>query len=416
LEWLGCEGCAALKAGFDAGPMGSKSGPAAQRNLIWNADLAIPGEDPETPEGWTFNTWGRTAAKGTWIDPGGSGDRALRVEVSERRDGDAKWHFDRVGLVGDAWYSYSDLHRSDGRSRIVLSCRRTSDGAVTHRNLWQSGASDTWRREEVRFYLGRSGGCEATVFHLVDRDGFLETRAAVLTPVRPRPLARPLVSIAFDDGWKSAVTTARAELEVRGFTGSFYLVKSFIGDPAGRHASAADLRELLAAAVTKGHEIGSHTAYHGVLTGLPAQRRRQEMRENLEWLAGLGVHQAGLAYPRGEFDDRVEVEARVLHPYARTSLDGLNDAATDPYRIAVLPVTRGMETAEVLGRIDDAVRTSTWLVLLLHDVGEPDPTDPYRTSSAQYRAVLDRLAAGDAAVVTVAAALKEIGEQSAPSR
>jgi len=421
-RWLGCQGCGARNAGFGTvaalGPGGGTggAGPTDPGNLIPNAALSVPGPERDAPAGWTFNRWGRSAAKGTWLESGGvSGGGALRVEVSRHGDGDAKWHFRRVRLAGDAWYSYSDFHRSDGRSRMVLSCRRGSDGVVSYRNIWQSEASAAWRREEVRFYLGPAADCEATIFHLVDRTGFLETSLAALVPVEPRPLARPLVSLAFDDGWKSAVTTARADLEERGFTGSYYLVKSFIGDPGGRYASAADLRALLAAS-RKGHEIGSHTAYHHLLGSLSAPLRRQELRENLDWLRGLGVTGAGLAYPFGDFDDRVGVEARALHPYARTSFDGLNDAATDRYRITVLPVTAGTETAEILARIDDAVRTSTWLVLLFHDVGAPDPADPYRTSTTQFTAVLDRLAEGDAAVVTVAAALKEIGEQAAPVR
>ena len=397
---------AALSAGAGADDLDSPM----DGNLVPNAALSTPGVKAGAPAGWTFDAWGRNAATGSWFpSPDLPGGYALRVNVSRHEDGDAKWHFDRIRLAGDTWYSYRDLHRSDGRSRLILSCRDTATGAIRYRSLGQSSASASWRKESVRFYIGPSDGCQATILHLVDRNGFLETAHPVLVGVPPRPLARPLVSVAFDDGWKGAVTTARADLEARGFVGSFYLVKSFIDHPGGQYASTSDLRVLVADAAKKGHEIGSHTAHHGPLTLLPAGQLRAELRENLDWLSGLGVVRAGFAYPLGDFDRTVEPEARSLHPYARTSLDGLNDGTTDRFRIRVRTVTAETDTASILASIDDAVRSSTWLVLLFHDIGPSDPANPYRTSRAQYLTVLDRLSEGDATVVTVAAALQKLG-------
>ncbi len=382
----------------------------SRKNLVPDGALTEEGPAPGAPAGWTFNAWGENGAKGSWIEsPGVAAGRALRIDMSNYRNGDAKWLFDRVRLAGGAWYSYSDLHRSDGRSRLVLSCREGSGGAVWNRVIGQTGASRVWRREEVRFYLRPGTGCEASLLHLIDRDGYLELARPLLAPAAPRPLPRPLVSLAFDDGWKGAVTTARADLEARHFVGSYYLVRSVIDHPSGRYASASDLRELVAAAAAKGHEIGSHAAHHKPLSLLPPGRIRAELKESLEWLSELGVDHPGIAYPFGDFDDRVEAQARVLYPYARTSLDGLNDAAVDRYRVRVLTVTTATDTASILAGIADAVRTSTWLVILFHDIGEFDPSNPYRTSRAQYLAVLDRLAAGDAAVVTVAGALRQLG-------
>ncbi len=334
------------------------------------------------------------------------------MEVRGRHDGGAQWLFDRIELPGDAWYSYSDLHRSDGRSRILLSCMRAAGGSVSYRVIAQSGASAEWHREEVRFYLGPSADCEASVLHAVDRDGFLEIARPTLRRAPPAPLARPLVSLAFDDGFKSAVTTAREDLETRGFAASYYLVKKFIDDPGGHYATTADLRALVASAAARGHEIASHTAHHPFLTGMSPRARRREMKAGLSWLSRLGIAPAGLAYPLGDFDAATEADARRFHPYARTSLDGLNDASTNRYRIKVETVTADTDTTAILDRIDDAVRTSTWLVLLFHDIGGPAPPDPYLTPRAQYLAVLDRLGRGDAAVVTVAEALRQIAGQA----
>lgn len=404
------DSCRIRWAAHTAGVGGDKVDSLEDGNLVPNSALSTPDANAGAPAGWTFNVWGRNIATGSWLpSPEVPGGHALRVNVSQYKDGDAKWYFDPIRLTDDTWYSYQDLHRSDGRSRLILSCRQTATGAVWHRTIGQSGASASWQQESVRFYIGPLAGCEATILHLVDRNGFLETAHPILARVQPKRLARSLVSVAFDDGWKSAVTTARTDLEARGLVGSYYLVKSLIDHPGGQYASTSDLLALVADAAKKGHEIGSHTAHHDPLSLLPAGQLRVELKENLDWLLGHGVTRPGLAYPFGDFDGTVETEARSMHPYARTSLDGLNDGTTDRYRIRVRAVTDQTDTASILASIDDAIRSSTWLVLLFHDIGPSDPANPYRTSRAQYLTILDRLTARDATVVTVAAALEELG-------
>lgn len=384
-RWLGCAACGSMEAAIDGGAVFGVPG-----NLVPNAFLSPARAKGEAPAGWTFGAWGANRAKGSWLPSGGVlGGRALRVDVSDYRDGDAKWSFDRVKLAGDTWYSYSDYHRSDGRSRILLSCRKTADATVRNRSIGQSDASATWRRESVRFYLGPAADCEATILHLLDRNGFLETDLPALAPVQPRPLARPLVSLAFDDGWRSAVNRGRADLEARGLVGSYYLGESLIGDPDGHYASRAELQALLAEAARKGHEIGSHAAHHRRLSALRGRLRWQEMKANADWLSTLGVSRAGLAYPLGDFDAATEAQARALHAYARTSLEGLNDAATDRYRIEVLPVTTETETATILARIDDAAArrrgsscsSTTWAIPIRRTrIGRPTPnTSPCST-------------------------------------
>jgi peptidoglycan/xylan/chitin deacetylase (PgdA/CDA1 family) len=373
------------------------------------------GSTRDAPDGWTFDSWGQNLAVGRYLKSGGLfGGHALRVEMSRYRDGDAKWSFRRVRLAGDAWYSFSDFFRSAGRSRIVLSYREAGRGGIRNRNIGQADASGTWSRASARFYLGPAEGEGVTVYHLIDGEGFLETARPALVRVGPRPLPRPLASLAFDDGWKSALTRARSDLESHHLAGSYYLVETFLDDREGRYASTADLRRLITEAPGKGHEIGSHTAHHRPLSRVAEEARRQELQENIDWLANLGVSRPGLSYPFGDSDAASEAEVRALHPYARTSLDGLNDGTVDRYRIKVFPVTAETATASLLARIDDAVRTSTWLVLLFHDIGESNPSNPYRTSRAQFLDVLDRLSAGDITVVTVADALKEVERSRDP--
>jgi peptidoglycan/xylan/chitin deacetylase (PgdA/CDA1 family) len=243
--------------------------------------------------------------------------------------------------------------------------------------------------------------------HIVDRNGWLETDSHALVAMEGRPLARPLASIAFDDLWATALSVGAQELNARRMRGTFYVTRAFAEAPGGRYASVLELRQILV--MGRGHEFGAHGATHRPLTTLLDSALRQDLEEAHSFLRSIGATADGLAYPLGDFDDRVERSVQGVYRYARTSLFGLNDADTNPWRVRVIPVTTETSARFLIDRIEDAVRTSTWIVLLFHDLGTPVAGNPYRTSVDDFRAVLDRLATGDLGVVTVYEALREIG-------
>ena len=104
---------------------------------------------------------------------------------------------------------------------------------------------------------------------------------------------RTVVSITFDDGWRSQAAAARylADRQVRA---TFYVNSEQIGAP--NYLALAELRELAA----RGHEIGGHTLTHAHLAQLsPADVRREvcDDRANLQF---LGFPAPSFAYPYGE--------------------------------------------------------------------------------------------------------------------
>jgi peptidoglycan/xylan/chitin deacetylase (PgdA/CDA1 family) len=91
-----------------------------------------------------------------------------------------------------------------------------------------------------------------------------------------------------------------------------------------------------------GHEIGSHTVSHPLLSKLHAEGMRGEValaRGRLsEWLGG---DVPGFCYPNGDFDARVVAAvARAGHSYACTTRSGIHRAGDDPFtirRVDVVP-------------------------------------------------------------------------------
>lgn len=152
------------------------------------------------------------------------------------------------------------------------------------------------------------------------------------------PMDPKAVLLTFDDGYRDNLAEAAPVLAEHGFTATVFPVLERIGgdnsvwpmsDPAGlgEFMDAAQLRDWLAA----GHQIGSHTATHPVLTALADRTLAQELatsRAGLERM--LGQPCTSLAYPGGDVDARVAAAARAAgYDLCFTTRSGINPAGAD---------------------------------------------------------------------------------------
>lgn len=379
---------------------------AAQGNQISNPGAEIA-ENPAKPEEWASDNWGSNHANLTWESGKAfSGEHFLSAVMADYQDGDAKWIFTPQQLKTHQWYEYSDYYRSDGRNRMIMSCQVNNQRYFY--TVWQTHHSNDWHLNRFRFYNSPFRECNLTMMHVLDRNGYLHTDHHQLLPVAAQPLKRPLISITFDDIWAGAMNPGATELEKRGWKGSFYVTGKYArlaADPAYAHVD--DIKSL----IQRGHEIGSHSNTHPLMTSINNNDLAEEVKNNHDYLKFLGQAPEGFAYPFGDFTEEVETEVKRYHGYARTSLVGLNDKTLDRFRLRIMPVTTSTTTSELFAWIEDAERTSTWLILLFHDLkpGEGDAT--YTTSSTQYLQIMDYLERKKLTVLPVNAALKEVEEQ-----
>lgn len=116
-----------------------------------------------------------------------------------------------------------------------------------------------------------------------------------------------LVGITFDDGYVNVLENAVPELVNHGFTATMFILSGLMG----KVTEWADMKprwplmtgDQVLQVAEAGMEIGSHTATHPHLRGLPAEQLKAEVagsRSDLAELVGKPIR--GFAYPYGKQD------------------------------------------------------------------------------------------------------------------
>lgn len=168
---------------------------------------------------------------------------------------------------------------------------------------------------------------------------------------------RPRAAITFDDGYRDNFEHAAPILSARGVPATFFISSRFIGSrrrmwfevaaaawmrmraagndiplgnwmnrlkrlpPAERDSAIAECAgegdwvsperdaamtwDEVADLQSAGHEIGCHSRTHPILPLLTDDELRDEIGGCLEDLRDHGIHAHGIAYPNGDFDERV---------------------------------------------------------------------------------------------------------------
>ncbi len=112
------------------------------------------------------------------------------------------------------------------------------------------------------------------------------------------------VALTFDDGYTDALTAALPVLQQHGFTATFYIINSRVGQPGYL------TWDELAAIRDAGMELGAHTIDHLNLTDLDSAEAFRQMAESKSGLeSALGIPITSLCYPAGFYSDSIAAQA-----------------------------------------------------------------------------------------------------------
>ncbi len=195
-------------------------------------------------------------------------------------------------------------------------------------------------------------------------------RLMATKPARLQGLARPLLTISFDDAPVSAAVEGAAILERHGVRGTYFISAGLCGQEShlGRYTEAADIQRLADA----GHEIACHTLTHLDCGRAGDKAITAELDQNRDALVRLGVPAPRtFAYPYGDVSPAAKAVLTDRFVASRALHHGLITTGTDMNQAPAVGIegADGEQVARTwLERA--AATTDSWLILYSHDVRE----------------------------------------------
>jgi peptidoglycan/xylan/chitin deacetylase (PgdA/CDA1 family) len=376
-------------------------------NLVPNpgVETAATG-NANLPANWTNNSWGTNNATFRYVTDGvHSGTHALKVNIGSYTDGDAKWYFTPQTIDSTKMYDFSDYYKSNAESYVVVDFGM-SDGTDQYVTLGTLAAASSWTKFEEQFSVPQ-GAQTATVFHLMNRVGWVVTDDYSLASYTPVGFDKARVSLTFDDAWASVYQNALPVLDKYGFKSTQYLLTGNTADPD--YMTSAMMKAL----GDDGQEIASHTVDHQDLVTLTSAQQKSELSDSKTSLQSwTGKTVTDFAAPYGSYDQNVIANIKKYYASQRGVVAGFNSKNYfNIYDIKVQDIQTNTSLAQVQAWIAQAQATNTWLVLVYHQVTTDPNAGDYNTTPADLDAQFNAIQTSGISVETVAQALAEIKPQ-----
>jgi peptidoglycan/xylan/chitin deacetylase (PgdA/CDA1 family) len=372
-------------------------------NLILNGDLEELGAEGNKPKNWDIGNWGTNQIEAIYPDTGLNSSKAATIKINQISDGDGKWYFSEVPIEANTVYIFEDSYKSNAASRIVVRYTLGDGSVVYEESGGEVSQSSEWQIVN-RKITPPSSAISLTVFHLIDKVGFLTIDNVSLTKyVNPNSLSEGMLSLDFDDGWESTFANGLPILNAANLKSTLYIVSKYVGAP--EYASLAEIM----AAQSLGHEIGSHTQTHPQLPLLDPSSMEQEISQSKHDLITMGLSPiTSLAYPYGEYNDQVvALTKQAGYQSARTALvvdGGFNDKSTDHFLLKTQSVENNTSIETIKSWIETAVKNKTWLILVMHQIDNSG--SEYSISPQKLQQIVDYIKATQVKVVTVSQGLE----------
>lgn len=358
-----------------------------------------------SPLAWQNSKWGTNTATFSFSSTGNSGDHSARVDMTKYTDGDAKWYFDAQPAQGGQTYSFSDYYKSSIDTRVVVAANK-SDGTTVYLNLKNAPASPSgWTQYSDAVELP-TDTLSVTVFHLIAGVGYLSVDDYSFVPTTVHGFNSGLVSLTFDDGWKSIYTNGLPILSAHHVLSTQYILTGNIdNDPL--YMTSSDVQALKDA----GHQIASHTVTHPDLTTLAFNDMMAELTNSKNFLENnFGSPVQDFASPYGAYNSSSITAIKTLYRSHRSVDEGYNSKDNfDLYNIRVQNILTTTTPEQVASWVTKAKTDKTWLVLVYHQVDGSG--DSYAVTPAGLEAHISAIEQSGLPVKTVDQAIAELAPQ-----
>ncbi len=375
-------------------------------NKIVNPSVEIF-NDGGLPNNWSKGAWGEDlSCDFSYYKYGRTGDRSLRIDIdSYGLNGDAKWYHEPIEVKAGEWYEFSNYYRSDVLTTVTIK-QLHKDGTLSYFDLANvSPSPDKWKKFSRAFYVNENIK-EITAYHLIRNEGYLITDDYHLDLYTPQAFDRALLTLTFDDGWQENYETA---LPIMGQ----YEVKSTQAF-ATKYINQNNNEDInkIKLFIENGHEIESHSVNHYNMTELTDEEILYELQESQSFLRQLFPDQSvnNFFSPFGVYNDKILNMVHELYDSHRSTDVGFNSKDNfDVYNVRVQNVLSTTTANQIKIWVDEAMKTSTWLVLVYHRVtNDPGYYDSFEDDFLQH---IEVISDSGITVLTYSEALKEITDQ-----
>lgn len=400
--------------------------PIQGANLVSNPGVE-DSADGVTPTGWTADQWGTAVGTLTYEADAHSGSHSVKATITSypagtdtNTGGALNWTFAPVSVTPGKTYKFSNWYKSDVNTEFDVMVN-FADGTTQYYYLAAAPASSTWTLGDGVFEVP-ANAVSATVFQPLTSVGYVQSDDFNFYQYTPTPFAEGLVSLTFDDGWRSIYTNGLPLLQKYNMVSTDYMLTSTLDYPD--YMTKAMMQDMLNA----GNEIGGHTVDHCDLTGQQTDDKKvcptpisdtkvnQEIDQNKTDLQNMfSTPVTDFATPYGAYNDQVIADIKAAGYQSHRSTDvGYNSIDNfDPYNIKVQNITSATTPADVQAWVNEAIANKEWLVIVYHEVSDAPEDTTYYVTPDNLDAELAGIQASGIKVVTVAQALNELEPQVA---
>lgn len=250
----------------------------------------------------------------------------------------------------------------------------------------------------------------ASVKDLSERGANAEIAQSKVSSDKATLFEEPVVSVTFDDGWRTIATNGAKVFAEHGVATTQYIIVDNIGDP--NFLSYAQLVAFKEA----GHEIGSHSLSHSALGEASEKDVIREMKRSKESLVAgklLDNDRATFAYPYGSYSYRTNELGAPIYQTIRntnaTAKDGFNhddvntEARFDRTMLIGYTIRKNTSDVDIRAALDYTQQNNGWLVLTFHQVSD-EPSE-FAVNPSRLAEIFDMIRSYDIKTMTVGDAL-----------
>ncbi|MDP3963130.1 MAG: polysaccharide deacetylase family protein, partial [bacterium] len=367
--------------------------PDSGPNRIANPSLETAATSGD-PQGWFRGRWGTNTAVFTYPVAGLEGARAARVALTSRTSGDAKWYFADVPITPGSSWRFTDRFVANIPSTITARFA-LGNGQFLYEDLMRHTAAAGPQGTDVTF-TAPQGTVSVTIFHLINTVGTLTIDDYGLVAASGGDPTEGIVTLTFDDGWKSIYENAIPMLRGAGIKSTQYIATGYLGFPA--YITPTEVIAMQ----NEGHEIGAHSRTHRDLTTVSLAEATEEIAGSRDDLISIGVHSVKtFAYPFGAYNDGLKQILRNEGFVAARSTDNGANIPTmlDAFALKRHRADNSVTAAQIKTWIDEAREEKTWLILALHRIDNDGSA--YSTPPAMLQEIIDHLQTTNTRTATV---------------